>query len=240
MRVGINDLVELLDNPRAVLERAIYFALAGRGIGLGIAHLRWFAVLLDAQDHSNWPKAGRTYLHFPDLRVDVTKLHFGPSLAFRVLHEVSIEALDADLLRLSLNPRSPVLLRFFACLSIGVHPVFAREAAEELYNAIEQFGETGRYASSRLSVILSHEGCDYQRALYFGAVAFRHFAQENRLELEEYHPERQVLGALKLLVEALTCRRDRFEGTAQVGRFPPASPYLCDDQAESCVFCGHA
>lgn len=237
---AINELAELLDDGRAGLERAIYFALAGRGIGLAVSHLRWFASLLGVQGLPDWRKAGQTCANVPDLRVDLTKLHFGPSLAFRTLHEAPVAALDKHLERLSLDPCSPALLRVLSCLSIGVHPVFAREAAEELCHAIEQYGETGRYSGSRLGAILSHEGCDYQRALYFSAVSFSIPGPESGEGRTGSHADRAVLVAFERLVAALTRRQARFEDTANAGGFPLVSPYLCGDRPESCVFRSHA
>lgn len=237
---AINDLVELLDDGRAGLEQAIYFALAGRGIGLAVSHLRWLALLLGKERISDWRKTGQAHPNVPDLRVDLTKLHFGPSLAYRALHEAPVAALDRDLERLSLDPQRPVLLRVLSCLSIGVHPVFAREETEQLGKAIEQYAETGQYAGSQLSAILSHQGCDYQRALYFAAVAFGRPAIEGGSGRTGRQTDCAVPIAFSQLAAALTRRQAGFENAANARGFPLASPYLSSDRPESCVFHSHA
>ena len=241
---ALNYLVDLLNRHDAVLERALYFALAGRGIGEAISHLRWAKALLVFHRNHERVLATQSFAHpatsshlqdvekRPCLCVDRTKMHFGASLLYHGLAEGAASALDADLAALAADEGQPALLRTLACLCVGVRPDTAADAVSELLLAVEQYHQTGRFTGSRLGAILAHTGDDLQRALYFATAGRAAGSVEAALgELADILDQR--CQAFRIW------QRERAQGerTQRPTRMTlPVSPYVNGNLPEACVF----
>lgn len=234
-RDAMPSLMMMLEDGGADLERAIYFAQAGRGVGQSLADLDWIMPILAARAaivekviDGGWrlKKVARAISRREDhllLKVDVARSRFGSSLTYWGGKEPALSEIDHPLYALTLDLKSHPLTRVLAGLCIGVGLDDAVLSATELLEAMEDFWVDRKYVGGRLSAILANECDDFQRALFFAGVG---------------RARPIVKEAMTIVIEALHRRVliwKNVGGNAGV-LVPLTSPYVISGIPEACVF----
>lgn len=234
-RGALPALMMMMEDGGTDLERAIYFAQAGRGVGKAIADLDWILPILAARAElveevgllgGRPKKVVRAFSRPEDglrLKIDAKRTRFSSSLTYWGGAEAPFAELDQPLLSLTVDPSSHPLVRALAGLCIGIGLDDAALSASELLEAMEEFWADGRYVGSRLSAILANECDDFQRSLFFVTVG---------------RARPMVKEMFSILIAALHQRVEMWrEASAdQTGLMPLTSPYVIVGVPEACVF----
>lgn len=234
-RDAIPSLILMLEDGAAHLERAVYFAQAGRGVGKAIGDLDWLIPILAGRvelgeqvqrSGGGAMKVVRAFTRREEglpLKVDAARISFASSLAYWGGVEAPLSELDHPLAALCVDPAAHPFVRVLAGLCIGVGIDDAFLSVSELSEAMEDFWKDGRYVGGRLSAILANECDDFQRALYFASVG------RSRPLIKE---------AFKIVIEALRRRAAISKTAADNGELLIAltSPYVVVGAPESCVY----
>lgn len=173
------ELADLLEGPRAEYLRSIYFAQAGRGIGLAVENLEWLVGHLRTRvEIVEWIAASggarlparQRYISWGKpllFEVDRGRIGCGVSLSEIPRLEGGLCSYDIGLIECSLKRDVSPLLRAMCCLSVGVGFEDMVYCVSGLLEALDEFRASGWCGRTRVGEILSGPFDDYQRALFF-------------------------------------------------------------------------
>lgn len=172
-------LAELLEDRGKVFLRSIYFAQAGRGIGLAVKNLEWLRFLLHQRvvTLEKCRAGGRSYsisyLRYRcwggrmELVVDRNRVGCGASLCAVPRQDVPLTAYDVGLIGMSVDLRVSPLLRAIAGLSVGMGIDDLYYALGGILDAFDEVRTIGPNGGEMVSDILSGSFDDFQRAVFF-------------------------------------------------------------------------